>query len=217
VDVQRARQRAPVDARITPVVKPRVCAAEIHRVRATRAAFVLALVVVPTAGAYRLEGGRWPTTTIRYYNEVPAYTWAVDSAAFAWNSSGARVQFLKSSRRDADVLLGIRWFRAAGEARLQRLDGRIVGAKVGIQSGQDRYTMALVTAHELGHVLGLDHEDRVCASMNTYIAENHPARCPAPPPGMWVCRLLRGDDVRGAVRLYGGSVRPIRGPEFCSR
>jgi hypothetical protein len=185
--------------------------------RATLAALLLAVVFVPTAGAYRLEGGRWPTTTIRYFNEVPAYTWAVDTAAFAWNSSGARVRLLKSSRRDANVLVGIRWFKAAGDAQIQRRNGRIVGAKVGIQSGQDRYTMALVTAHEFGHVLGLDHEDRVCATMNTYIAENHPARCPAPPASMWVCRLLRADDVRGAVSLYGGSVRPLRGPEFCSR
>ena len=185
--------------------------------RATLAALLLAVVFVPTAGAYRLEGGRWPTTTIRYFNEVPAYTWAVDTAAFAWNSSGARVRLLKSSRRDANVLVGIRWFNAAGDAQIQRRNGRIVGAKVGIQSGQDRYTMALVTAHEFGHVLGLDHEDRLCATMNTYIAGNHSAHCGAPPAGMWVCRLLRADDVRGAVSLYGGSVRPMRGPEFCSR
>jgi hypothetical protein len=185
--------------------------------RATLAALVLAVVFVPTAGAYRLEGGRWPTTRIRYFNEVPAYTWAVDTAAYAWNSSGARVQFLKSSRQNADVLVGIRWFKVAGEARMQRLGGRIVSAKVGVQSGQDRYTMALVLAHEFGHVLGLDHEDRFCATMNTSITDNHSARCAAPPPGMWVCRLLRADDVRGAVSLYGGSVRPMRGPEFCSR
>jgi hypothetical protein len=185
--------------------------------RATLAALLLALVLVPAAGAYRLEGGRWPTTTIRYYNEVPAYTWAVDTAAFAWNSSGARVQFVKSSKRDADVLLGIRWFRLAGEARIQRANGRIVSAKVGIRSGQDRYLMALVTAHELGHVLGLDHEDANCATMNSRLVDNHPEHCAAPPPGMWVCRLLRADDVRGAVSLYGGRVRPIRGPEFCAR
>jgi hypothetical protein len=185
--------------------------------RATLAAFLLALVLAPSAGAYRLEGGRWPTRTIRYYNEVRAYTWAVDSAAFAWNSSGARVQFLKSSRNDADVLVGIRWFKVAGEARLHRLRGRIVRAEVGVQSGNDRYVMALITAHEFGHVLGLDHEDRVCATMNTAISGDRPQHCPAPPGGMWVCRLLRADDVRGAVSLYGGTVKPIRGPEFCPR
>ena len=185
--------------------------------RTTLVTLLLAVIFVPAAGAYRLDGARWPTRTIKYYNEVPAYTWAVDTAAFAWNSSGARVELLKSSRQNADVLVGIRWFKIAGEARLHRSGGRIVRAEIGIQSGQDRYTMALVTAHEFGHVLGLDHEDRVCATMNSRLDVNHTERCPAPPAGMWVCRLLRADDVRGAVSLYGGTVRPLRGSEFCQR
>jgi hypothetical protein len=180
--------------------------------RTTLAAILLVLVCAPTAGAYRLEGMRWQTATITYYNEVPAYSWAVDSAAYAWNTSGARVKFLKTSRRNAQVLLGIRWFRPLGEARIIPRNGRIVAARVGIRSGQDRYTMALVIAHELGHVLGLSHEDRVCATMNARLLE----LCPAPADGMWVCRLLRADDVRGAISLYGGIVRRQRGPEFCA-
>jgi hypothetical protein len=178
---------------------------------------VVAFALPSTTSAYRLEGGRWPTSTITYYNEIPAYNWAVDTAAYAWNTSGARVKFVKAPRRSAKVLLGIRWFKVAGEANVQRANGRFYSAKVGIQSGQDRYTMALVIAHELGHVLGLDHEDRICATMNTYLVDGHPEYCPAPPDGEWVCRLLRADDVRGAVKLYGGSVRPIRGPEFCTK
>ena len=186
------------------------------RLAATLIVTLVAIALPSPAGAYKLEGGRWPTATISYFNEVPAYTWAVDSAAYAWNTSGARVQFVKSSRRDAKVLVGIRWFKAAGDANVHRTNGRFTSALVGIQSGQDRYTMAIVVAHEFGHVLGLAHEDRTCATMNTYLVDNHPEHCPAPPPGEWVCRLLRADDVRGAVSLYAGSVRPIRGPEFCS-
>jgi hypothetical protein len=187
------------------------------RFAATLVVTLVAIAIPSSAGAFRLEGGRWPTATITYYNEVPAYGWSVDSAAYAWNTSGAHVQFLKGSRRDAKVLIGVRWFKVAGDANVQRTKGRFLSAKVGIQSGQDRYTMALVVAHELGHVLGLDHEDRICATMNSYLVENHPEHCPAAPEGMWVCRLLRTDDVRGAVNLYGGTPRPARGPEFCNK
>jgi hypothetical protein len=187
------------------------------RLAAVLGAALVALITAAGADAYRLEGGRWPAATITYYNEVPAYSWAVDTAAYAWNSSGARVQFLKTSRTDAKVLIGIRWYRTAGDANVQRVNGRFVGAQVGIRSGQDRYTMALVVAHELGHVLGLDHEDRGCATMNSFLVNGHPEHCSAAPAGKWICRLLRTDDVRGAVRLYGGTVRPARRPEFCSK
>jgi len=187
------------------------------RVAVALGAALAALAVVSGSGAYQLEGGRWPTSTITYYNEVPAYSWAVDSAAYAWNTSGARVRFVKSSQRDAKVLIGIRWFKNAGDASVRRVNGRFIAAKVGIQSGQDRYTMALVVAHELGHVLGLDHEDRMCATMNSFLVDGGPQHCREASDGMWVCRLLRNDDVRGAVKLYGGVVRPIRGPEFCPR
>ena len=179
----------------------------------------LVALVVPCgrADAYRFEGGRWTTRTITYYNETPAYRWSVDTAAYAWNTSGARIQFVKSSRANAKVLLGIRWYRLAGDATVHRLGDSIFRAEVGIQNGHDRYEMALIVTHELGHVLGLDHETARCATMNPSVGNDHTTNCPAPPAGMWTCRLLQPDDVRGAVGLYGGTVRPWRGSPFCNR
>jgi hypothetical protein len=169
------------------------------------------------ADAFRFEGGRWATRTIPYYTETPAYAWSVDTAAYAWNTSGANVQLVKTSRTNAKVLLGIRWYRLAGDATVHRVGGQLVRAEIGIQTGHDRHEMALIVAHELGHVLGLDHETGVCATMNPTVGADHTTRCPAPPRGTWTCRLLQPDDVRGAVSLYGGSVRPWRGSPFCNR
>lgn len=177
-----------------------------------------ALLGVGHADAYQFEGGRWPTRTITYYNDTPADSWAVDTAAYAWNTSGARIQFVKSSRSAAKVLIGIRWYKQpAGDAHVQRLGTTFLDATVGIQAGHDRYETALIMAHELGHVLGLDHETGVCATMNPSVGGDHTTLCPAPQPGMWTCRLLQPDDVRGAVALYGGTVRPWRGSAFCPR
>ena len=169
------------------------------------------------ADAYRFEGGHWSTRTITYYNETPAYRWSVDTAAYAWNTSGARIQFVKTSKAQAKVLLGIRWYRLAGDATVHRMGDSIFRAEVGIQSGHDRYEMALIVAHELGHVLGLDHETGRCATMNPSVGNDHTTSCPAPPSGTWTCRLLQADDVRGAVDLYGGTARPWRGSPFCNR
>jgi hypothetical protein len=78
------------------------------------------------------------------------------------------------------------------------------------------YTAAAAVTHELGHVLGLVHEQRSCATMNPVGSYRGPSRCPPTKPWEWRCRLLSEDDVRGAVRLYGGMVRPYRGRTACS-
>jgi hypothetical protein len=169
------------------------------------------------ADAYRLEGGKWRLPAIPYYVTTPAYSWSVDTAAYAWNTSGVHTAFVKTDRADAKVLVGIRWYKQAGDARIQRAGDSIVRAQVGIQSGHDRYEMALIVAHEFGHVLGLDHQASGCATMNPTIADDHTTFCPAPAAGMWTCRLLQPDDVHGAVALYGGNVRPWRGSSFCNR
>ena len=52
---------------------------------------------------------------IPYYTETPAYSWSVDTAAYAWNTSGANVQFVKTPKQYARVLVGIRWYNGVGD------------------------------------------------------------------------------------------------------
>ncbi|MET0768865.1 MAG: matrixin family metalloprotease [Solirubrobacteraceae bacterium] len=74
-----------------------------------------------------------------------------------------------------------------------------------------RNEMAIVAAHEFGHVLGLRHAKNTCAVMS-YQREQ---ACPKP-AGAWEkrCRLLEADDVAGAIRRYGGRASALA-PEFC--
>ena len=181
------------------------------------AAGVAGTVAAP-ADAYVLIGQRWPGTTIRYHNLAPSYAWSLQQAAQAWNTSGTRLRFVKASRSRAHVTV-----RAFGSAASEPCWGyatggyvppRAGGGRVSISRGCDRFTAANVLAHELGHVLGLGHERRRCAAMNASGYQ----RCGISWPddvAQWRCRLLEADDVRGAVRRYGGRAKPITAPHFC--
>jgi hypothetical protein len=72
--------------------------------------------------------------------------------------------------------------------------------------------MAVTVAHELGHVLGLMHVRSRCALM--YFQGNQTCKKPPHPPWQLRCRLLESDDVRGAIRRYGGRMRPLAQP-YC--
>jgi hypothetical protein len=64
--------------------------------------------------------------------------------------------------------------------------------------------MSLATAHELGHVLGLGHQDHRCARMNpVYNQDGTPNHCSAHSLRYWLAHPLTADDVRGARHLYG--------------
>jgi hypothetical protein len=171
---------------------------------------IAVLACAPAAQAYELDGIPWPgrPATIGYWNGT-AYGPQVAQAARAWNESGARVRFRRVSRARAQLLIVSDRRSAAGENGLAHgfaTVGYQPRNRVTIGRGARGIGVVGLIAHELGHVLGLVHDDERCAVMNSAFW----SRCMPSP----TCSILQRDDVRGAIRRYGGRIRPVR-PELC--
>ncbi len=189
-------------------------------------ALLLALVVpllaaamaAPAAFGFRVGGTAWPGKRIPYFNTDARDRTAVKLAVNAWNHSGAHVRFVAVSRSQAKLLViaSGRHCYGVGEATIGY--GSPAWVRIAGHHCNTEATAQLL-AHEFGHVLGLNHETRRCATMNpTYYSDNGSVRggdrChPKAPLWEWHCGLLEKDDVRGAIHRYGGRVH--LGPAFC--
>jgi hypothetical protein len=163
-------------------------------------AAALWLAAVARADAYVLGGPRWPARTITYWDGGPNPA-AVKKAVRAWNRSGARVRFVPARRARADIWISRYRTPCRGYAQIGH-DPAVRHAPLRLGRCIDGPTAEGVAAHELGHILGLDHERKRCAAMNATTA----ALCRAKPYYV-PCHPLERDDVRGAIRLYGGRAR----------
>lgn len=167
---------------------------------------------------FELLGVKWKSRTIRYFNKARVYSDDVRQAAAAWNGSGARLKWKAVSKKRAAVVITPSLSRNSPFSGLASTNGK----RGSIQLQPNLYDLAddpeggsllaqTVIVHEMGHIIGLDHEDGVCAAMNS----SPLASCDGPPE-IWQyrCRALHPDDVRGAIRLFGGKARDL-GAEFC--
>jgi hypothetical protein len=77
------------------------------------------------------------------------------------------------------------------------------------------YYAPQTVVHELGHVIGLQHETRVCAIMWPGGGRPGSNPCGEPAEGLFRCRLIEADDVKGAIRRYGGRMATLPSPELC--
>ncbi len=176
--------------------------------------------------AYTLGGGKWSKGQVPYFLAAGQHRWAVKKAVRAWNKSGARVRFKAVRRSKAKLIIGYYSRRVqpratdqcgSGHATLGYVPGasRVWLPRLTRRSPYADHNCALIVVHELGHVLGLAHEERRCATMNSTSVNLSPRHCPPNREWEWRCRLLERDDVRGVVKRYGGRVRRARTPAMC--
>jgi len=168
----------------------------------------------------------WDDGVVRYY-DASGMRRTVVTAAARWNAAGAQVRFKDvDSARDADVVIEV------DDRRLRSLCGRdCLGYTTSIgrpSHGQTHVLLAeelrgdprplsvWVAAHELGHVLGLEHRDgRACSLMSPHAFDTRcaPSLAAEPPTLEQLACVPAPADVAAAVRLYGG--RPPRQDPRC--
>lgn len=187
-------------------------------------ALVVLLLVPATTAAWTPDPDKvWKPSTIRYHAVDAKTRPLVIQAATAWNRSGAKLKLVHSPRRTAKIVVmapmgaqqGHCWgvSRTVSVNRVRRSNSiRWTPCRTDLESVR-------LLAHEIGHSIGLEHELKKCALMNTHAINGVPNRCTNDRnlrPWKVYCAILEADDVRGVVKRYGGKAR-ITKQRVCDR
>jgi len=160
---------------------------------------------------------RWPDGVVHVYDDS-GMTDTIITAAHRWTVSGAKVDVeVVADRKDADVIVRIddrRLLRLCGRDCLgyttaigRPSQGQTTVLLAGELSGNPRPLSVWVAAHELGHVLGLEHHDgTACSLMSPHAFDTRcaPSLAATPPTLDQLACVPAPADVEAAARLYGG-------------
>jgi hypothetical protein len=159
----------------------------------------------------------WKGGVVRYY-DGSGMRQSVITAAARWNASGARVKLQRVDlAHDADVVLKVDDRELHGLCGSDCLgyttsigrpaDGPTTVLLASELRGNPRPLSVWVAAHELGHVLGLQHQKgHRCSLMSPHAFDTRcaPSLAATPPTLAQLACVPAPADVAAAVRLYGG-------------
>jgi reprolysin-like metallo-peptidase family M12B len=171
--------------------------------------------VLPVSASSRIR--TWDDGFVRYYDGSGMRRTVVTAAA-RWNASGARVRLHRvDDARDADVVLKVDDRALRGLCGSDCLGyttsigrprhGQTTVLLAGELRGNPRPLSVWVAAHELGHVLGLEHHGgRTCSLMSPHAFDTRcaPSLAAEPPTLAQLACVPAPADVQNAARLYGG-------------
>ena len=180
------------------------------RTRALRAAIVavaasMALALWPSqASAYVILFRPYEESTVTYHNSLPEYREPLKIAIRQIHGAKVGVR-IKATSSKSRAMIRVRSYRkGCGDDRNPGVTEVSYGhADVFLARRCRGIAGIILAAHELGHALGLGHEDRRCATLNSTADIDRggiPSHCSSHYD--WRHKPYRSDDIRGLKRIY---------------
>lgn len=169
-------------------------------------------------GSAQFKPRKWPGKTIKYWTDAPdAYVWTIKAAIESWNKTGLdmTIKLVKSrAKSNATIRVSKQLPPISGLATVGynrgknnnwiKLSPRSI-LKTGPGHSYYRVVMAHIVAHEIGHNLGLMHNEKSKCALMAPILDG--GSCPLldeDRPGYYACKIVDKAAVVPMVRKYGG-------------